>query len=182
MLRHLKDGALRKILELYNRVWEEGRLPKTWKEAIIIPIRKQGKDPSKPSNRPIAITSNMCKVTEKMVTERLTYVLEKKRITTKYQSGFRKGIGTMDPIVCLENEIRKAQINKESVMAVFFDVEKAYDVMWKEGLLIKLKMMNVDRRIYNWIKDFMVDRKLQVRIGYEMSNTFEIENGLCKEV
>lgn len=42
-------------------------------------------------------------------------------------------------MICLENKIRKAQINKEAVIAVFFDVEKAYDVMWKEGLLIRLK-------------------------------------------
>ncbi len=56
---------------------------------------------------------------------------------SKYQSGFRKGRVTIDPTVCLENEIRKAQINKESVIAVFLDVEKAYDMMWREGLLIK---------------------------------------------
>ena len=32
----------------------------------------------------------------------------------------------MDSILCLESEIRKAQTNKEIVVAVFFDVEKAY--------------------------------------------------------
>uniref|UniRef100_A0A673MAK6 Uncharacterized LOC107721237 n=1 Tax=Sinocyclocheilus rhinocerous TaxID=307959 RepID=A0A673MAK6_9TELE len=178
MLKHLKDGAMGKFLDLYNRVWEEGRLPNAWKEAIIIPIRKPGKDPSKPSNyRPIALTSNICKLMERMVTDRLTYLLEKRGILTKYQSGFRKGRGTMDPVVCLENEIRKAQVNKESVIAVFFDVEKAYDMMWTKGLLIKLKMMNIDGRIYNWIKDFMAYRSIQVRIGNELSNRCEIENG-----
>ena len=30
----------------------------------------------------------------------------------------------MDPAVCLEHDIRKAQINRESVVAVFFDIEK----------------------------------------------------------
>jgi hypothetical protein len=29
------------------------------------------------------------------------------------------------------------------VVAVFFDVEKAYDMMWKEGLLIKLDIMGL---------------------------------------
>ncbi len=64
--------------------------------------------------------------------EKLTYLLEKIGLISKYQSGFRKGRGTMDPIVCLEIEIRKAQINKESVIAVFLDVEKAYDMMRRE--------------------------------------------------
>ncbi len=39
------------------------------------------------------------------------------------QSGFRKGRNTMDPVINLEDEIRKAQVNKETAGAVFFDVE-----------------------------------------------------------
>lgn len=48
----------------------------------------------------------------------------------------------MDPIVLLETEIRKAQVNKESAMAVFFDVEKVYDMVWKEVLMIQLDNKN----------------------------------------
>ena len=53
------------------------------------------------------------------------------------QSGFRKGRNMMDLILRLESEIRKAQTNKEVVVAVFFDIEEAYDMLWKDGLLIK---------------------------------------------
>lgn len=45
----------------------------------------------------------------------------------------RKGRNTMDSILSLEAEIRKAQVNKEILVGVFFDVEKAYDMLWKEG-------------------------------------------------
>lgn len=61
MLKYLGERALNKMLGLYNKVWEEGKLPEAWKEAVVIPIRKPGKDPSKPTNyRPIALTSNLC--------------------------------------------------------------------------------------------------------------------------
>lgn len=43
----------------------------------------------------------------------------------------------------VKTEIRKIQSNKESVTAVFFDTEKAYNMMWKEGLLIKQHNMGV---------------------------------------
>ena len=33
-------------------------------------------------------------------------------------SGFRKGRGTMDSVVCLEYDVRKAQVNKEVVVGV----------------------------------------------------------------
>lgn len=50
----------------------------------------------------------------------------------------------MDSILCLESEIRKAQTNKEMVIAIFFDIEKAYDMLWKEGLLIKLHKIGIN--------------------------------------
>ncbi len=66
-------------------------------------------------------------------------------------------------------------VNKESVIAVFLDVEKAYDMMWRETIdKIKWLIMNIGGEIYTWIK---VSRSIQVRIGNEMSNAFQIENG-----
>lgn len=47
----------------------------------------------------------------------------------------------MDAVVRQEDEIRKAQANKESVVAIFFDIEKAYDMMWREGLLIIFRLI-----------------------------------------
>lgn len=71
-----------------------------WKEAIIIPIRKPGKDGSRPgSYRPIALTSHICKLMERMVNERLTYFLEEREMVASYQSGFRKGRSTIDPVL-----------------------------------------------------------------------------------
>lgn len=76
MIEHLNDSALGKVLELFNKVWEEGKLPVGWKEAIIIPIKKPGKNITNPdSYRPIALTSHVCKTMEKMITERITYYL-----------------------------------------------------------------------------------------------------------
>lgn len=37
-----------------------------------------------------------------------------------YQSGFIKGESTLDAVVCLENEIRKALVKKEVVIGGFF--------------------------------------------------------------
>jgi len=61
--------------------------------------------------------------------------------------GFRRGRGTMDPVVCLEDVIRRAQVNRESVVAVFFDIEKAYDMMWTNSLLIRMQQMGIGGRM-----------------------------------
>ncbi len=49
----------------------------------------------------------------------------------------------MDSILCMEAEIQKAQ-EKEVLVGVFCDVEKAYDMLWKEGLLMKLESLRID--------------------------------------
>lgn len=51
--------------------------------------------------------------------------------------------------------MRKAQVNKEVVAAVFFDLENAYDRMWKERILIKLEILGVGGRMYNWLNDLL---------------------------
>lgn len=138
MLKHLGILTQGKLLGLYNKVWEGGILPISWKDAVIIPIIKPGKDPTNPANyRPIALTSHVGKIMERMIVERLMFYLESKGLLSPHQNGFRKGRGTMDPVVFLETEVKKAQIKKESVLAIFLDVEKAYDMIWKERLLIK---------------------------------------------
>jgi len=38
---------------------------------------------------------------------------------------------------------------KKLMIIVYFDIEKAYDTMWREGLLIKLNRMSFGGRIYN---------------------------------
>ena len=120
----------------------------------MVPLRKPGKDPTRPiSYWPIALTPHVCKIRERMIMERLTYFLESRGLVSPHQSGFRKGRGTMDPVLCLEAEVRKAQVNKGTVLVVFFMWRMCN--MWKEGLLIKLDIMGVGGRTYNWIKDFL---------------------------
>ncbi|KAL2088359.1 hypothetical protein ACEWY4_015258 [Coilia grayii] len=178
MLSHLSDNGLLTVLNLFNRVWEEGRLPAGWKEAVIVPIKKPGKDASNPANyRPIALTSPLGKLMERLVSGRLMYFVEEKGLLARCQSGFRKGRNTIDSVVCLEHEIRKAQIHKETLVAVFLDVEKAYDMLWVEGLLIKMHLLGIGGNIFNWVLDVLSIRSIQVRIGKVFSGCYVVENG-----
>ena len=86
LLALLSDETLDKVLGFYNTVWEEGKLPGSWKEAVVVPIRKPGKDPT----RPTALTLHVCKIMERIITERLTYFLEIRGLASPHKGGFRK--------------------------------------------------------------------------------------------
>ena len=80
----------------------------------------------------------------------------------------------MVPVLCLESVKLMAQADEEMVVAVFFDVEMAYDMMWNEGLLIQLDNMGVGGRVFNWIKDFIFGPSIQVRVGSSMLESYEV--------
>ena len=65
---------------------------------------------------------------ERLVNGRIMHFIEEMGVMTSCQSGYRKGRSTTDSVICLEDEIREAQVKKETVVAVFLDVEKAYDM------------------------------------------------------
>ncbi|GBN20879.1 hypothetical protein AVEN_38786-1 [Araneus ventricosus] len=90
MLKNLSENSLCLILALFNRIWNGKAFPTAWRKAIVVPIPKVRKDPQNPSNyRPIALTSCLCKLMERMVNKRLVYILERKNMLSKFQSGFR---------------------------------------------------------------------------------------------
>lgn len=181
MLKHLSIGSLAKLLPLYNRIWDEGRLPECWKEAIIIPIKKPGKDTSRTENyRPIALTSHICKVMEHMINERLIYLLESRGMLAAYQSGFRKGTSIQcwneDPVLCLEDEVRKVQVNKESVAAVFFDAFQAIQVY----SFSSYTKWELGGEMFSWVMNFSDGRTIQVKKGSEVLGQYVEENGMLE--
>lgn len=166
------------ILKFYNAIWNRGRLPKAWKHAVVLPILKVGKDPQQASSyRPISLTSTMSKLMERLVTSRLMWYWEKFGLLNNTQSGFRQGRSTADHITRLQDLVTRHQHNKGHVLAVFVDFEKAFDMVWRNGLMIKLKSLGINGRMFSWIADFFTSRTLQVRVGSALSGVYVLENG-----
>ena len=103
--------------------------------------------------------------------------MEAKNILSETQAGFRQNRQTLDQIIALENSIKAAKTNKKIVGAVFLDLEKAYDTMWREGLLKKLKELGISGNMYNYINDFLKDRTFQVKVGSSLSTVHQQING-----
>ena len=77
LIKYFSESSLKFLLKLYNLIWKSKVFPVAWKLATIIPIKKPGKDSTKPTNyRPIALTCNLCKILEKIVNRRLRWVWE----------------------------------------------------------------------------------------------------------
>ena len=91
-LRHLGPVFKTTLLRLLNLSWSTGQVPAAWRRAVIIPIPKAGKYTKlTSSHRPIALTSHLAKLAERLVAARLTYLVERDGLVPPEQVGFRRG-------------------------------------------------------------------------------------------
>ena len=179
LLKHLPRISLQTLLNIFNRIWEEGTFPESWTKATIIPIPKPNKDHTNPTNyRPIALTSCLCKTMERMINNRLNFYLESNNIISEHQSGFRKNRSTADQLVRLESYIRNAFVKKQHVVAIFFDLEKAYDTTWKHGILKDIHKIGLKGNLPKFISNFLSNRCFRVKVGSSFSDVYEQEQGV----
>ena len=68
------------------------------------------------------------------------------------------------------------------MLAVFLDIQKAYDMAWRRGILQKLYNMGFRGNLPIFICNILLDRSFRVRVGSDLSETFLQENGVPQEV
>ncbi len=140
----------------------------------MIPKGHNSSDPEK--FRPISLTSCLGKLIERLVKSRMYKFCEDSGIIVPQQSGFRNNRGAADNLVFFTQKISETINKDKKASGIFFDISKAFDKVWHNGLIYKLIKLNVPGYILKYIADFLKDRKFKVSIGDSMS---EFGNILC---
>ena len=164
MLHNLGPKALELIQDLFNGCLEKGDW--IWNEAEVIFLKKDGKEsyalPG--SYRPISITSYIGKIFEKILAARLTTFLEQQGLLDPDQEGFTPKRNTHRYLYRLIQEI-KNDLKNHTVMTLFIDLEKAFDSIWKKGLITKLFKLNFTGKVLGLIDNFLDTRKVKLNVN-----------------
>ena len=179
MLKNLGNRAMLKVLEVFNLSWETGTLPQIWREAVMIPILKKGKDKKKPASyRPISLTSCVVKALERIINHRLLFHLETEQIIVPEQAGFRRFYSTEDQVTHVSQEIEDAFQEQKVVLAAWIDLQKAFDKVWKDGLLVKLQRSGISNQMLHWICSYLHNRRARVSVNGHMDKEFLLRHGV----
>ncbi len=179
MLIHLGKTAMRKLLDIYNYSWKQGKLPQIWKEATMIPIHKKGKYPKKAASyRPISLTSCVVKTMERIVNARLKWYLETNDLLAPQQAGFRQFRSTEDQTTYLSQEVEDAFQEQKVVLTVWIDLQRAFEKVWTDGLQVKLMRNGVDGSMLTWIKAYLYNRRARVSLNQTKSMKFLLRHGV----
>jgi len=121
----------------------------------VIPILKPGKPPEEvQSYRPISLLPVLSKVFEKLLITRIQPTLQDKQIIPDQPFGFRKKHATTKQVHRIVNIIHDAQESDQYCKAAFLDISQAFDKVWHQGLLYKIKAIFPDN-IYNILQSYL---------------------------
>ena len=67
---------------------------------------------------------------------------------------------------------------KKHTLAVWVDLEKAFDKVWKDGLRLKLKQCGIQGNMYRWISGFLTNRKARVQVNGKLSKEKTLKEGV----
>ena len=180
-LKELGPKAKRLLLHIFNRIWKGEPIPQQWRTAIIKPLLKDGKDPAMTSSyRPISLTACLGKTMEKIIADRLGNILEERKLLNDKQAGFRRNRCTADQVLKAVQAGTDAIHRKKggAMGIIFFDFEKAYDKVWRDGLIHKMIKMGLPYRYVKYVLSFLSARRTWVDVNGVLSNQLYLNEGL----
>ena len=101
---------------------------------------------------------------------------DKNNILYKYQFGFRKNYSTVLALLQVVDECYENIDNNNSIVGIYFDLQKAFDTVNHEILLYKLYNYGIRGVLYNWLKNYLTNRRQYTTVNNVKS---EIESITC---
>ncbi|CAA9999005.1 unnamed protein product, partial [Nesidiocoris tenuis] len=161
LLVNLPRKTLVLLTSIYNAMLRITYFPTAWKRATVILIKKPNKPAKDPkSYRPISLLPLFGKIFERLLLPKLLGYLD--RLIPDFQFGFRSGHSCPQQLHRVIDEILQAFENKEVCSGLFIDTELAFDRVWHEGLMYKLKDSLPDT-YYRLLLSYLTDRSFVVR-------------------
>ena len=106
-----------------------------------------------------------------MVNIRLLEFFDQEGTLSTLQCGGRAKRTTVDYILSLEATVRKAQANREQVVSIFYDMEKAYDLTWRHGILMDVHETGIEGTMFKFIENFLKPRSFEVKVNEILFST-----------
>ena len=167
------------LSKLFSKCIDSGEFPTSWKIASVVPVPKKGCDSAQPSSyRPISLLPIAGKVFEALINKTLVQFLERHELLSDMQYGFRHSRSTGDLLSYVTDHISRVLDRQGETRSVALDISKAFDKVWHQGLLTKLRSYGVSGQLHKLVASFLEDRQMSVVLDGQRSSTKCINAGV----
>ena len=180
LLKMLAPTITPLLTTIYRQSLSLNKNPADWKTQHISPILKPGKDKTAPSSyRPVAITSICCKILEHIIYSQTMDHLQKNKILSELQHGYRNFCSTETQLLQVINYLTKGLENRTQVDCISLDFSRAFDTVPQERLLLKMQHYGI-RRLIPWFRDFLFMRDQIVIVNGAKSRIVKMLSGIVQ--
>jgi len=163
---------------IWHNIFDKGLTPKILKTSFITPIFKKGNQGLPENYRPVALTSHITKVFEKILRTKLQDHLEGNKLYNSNQHGFRSGRSCLSQLLAHTERLIHHIEEGHNVDVIYLDFSKAFDRVDHSILLHKLQRNGVSGKVHNWIKSFLTGRSQRVSVNTILSDIAEVISGV----
>ena len=117
---------------------------------------------------------------ERVISHSLFNYFQSNRLFTPSQSGFLPGDSCIVQLLSIIHEIQTAfdENTTVDVRGVFFDLSKAFDKVWHDGIIFKLKAYVVEGELLFLLKNYLENREQRVVLNGQTSQWTKIMSGI----
>uniref|UniRef100_A0A1A8RXB6 Reverse transcriptase domain-containing protein n=1 Tax=Nothobranchius rachovii TaxID=451742 RepID=A0A1A8RXB6_9TELE len=157
------------LQHLFNLSLAQEKVPVLWKTSCLVPVPKKTRPSVNDDYRPVALTSHIMKVLERLLLVHLNK--QTRTYQDPLQFAYRHGVGVEDAIIQLLQPIH-CHLDKagSTVRVMFFDFSSAFNTIQPDVLCQKLQKTQVGASTIAWIKDYLTNRPQFVRLKNCTSN------------
>jgi ribonuclease HI len=169
MLKHLEYDEIDRLKHIFTASIQFGYIPIGWRKSRTVFIPKPGKsDYSLPKSfRPISLTSFLFKTMERLALWHLEETAFREKPIHEQQHAFRKDHSTELALTEVVDHIEQAVLNKRVTMAVFLDIEGAFDNLNTEAALKAMETHGIPPNIRTWYGTYLRQRTSMIELGHE---------------
>ena len=141
-------------------------------------IFKKGDKSYPGNNRPISLTSQICKVLESILQDNIVNHLNTHTLLLQSQHGFTKGKSCLTNLLLFLEDITKAIDEGKPLDVIYLDFAKAFDKVPHQRLLHKIESHGISGNVAAWIGEWLHDRKQTVVLNGENSRLQDVLSGV----
>jgi Reverse transcriptase (RNA-dependent DNA polymerase) len=177
LLQYGGDHVTRLLHSIFQDVWQTGRAPQSWKDAILVTLFKNGSKECCDNYRGISLLSVVGKVFSRVLLNRLLQWITP-TILPESQCGFRQGRGTVDMIFTARQIQEKCIEQQLDLYQCFIDMTKAFDSVNRPTLWKLLGKLGCPPKFAGLIRSLHDDMMTRVCINGELLEPFPVKAGV----
>ena len=144
---------------LFKSCLETGYFLSEWKKDNVAPVFKKGNKQLLKNYRPISLFPIIGKIFERLLCNKIFDFFIRNNLISQNQSGFRPGDSCINQLLVVTNKIYKSFDACLDIRVVFLDIAKAFNKVWHEGLLYKLKQNSISGDLQETLTEFLKYQK-----------------------